>query len=518
MQAQTEQDKLKYLQKLVDFAHNCHRAKDFEMAIRSYEQALEIYEDPRVLVNMAAIHTEANQLSKTIDRLNRAIEINPRNKQALLMLADAQQETGHAITAMKLRKVALTLANGNAERVKIECAIMFGATVLGTQSDYLQEQTRFCHERLRHLYPKLRALPSPVEGRKIRLGYLSADFSLHTVMILLWPLFAQHQRDDFELYFYSNNPYSDHKTDELKTLGTYRPIWHMSDRQAEATIKADGIDLLVDLSGYSSGQRLSLLARKPAPRIATGLGFITPVGCPSIDWALLDPWSLRPELQDLTPEQSAGIKSNLFFDHGEPIPLESVEHDGIVFGSGNALYKLTPPVVRLWAEILKRVPGSVLSLKSKTLDDPGVQAMVAKRFLAFGITEDRLKFTGTTSRQAHMKWYSGVDVALDPFPYQGGYTTLETLYMGCPVISLDTKGISTTTAALALSGLDSYIANNEQEYVALAYLLAMMLQSLSPESRMKIREHCRASLEQSVIMDAEAFVEDIENAYRRICE
>lgn len=518
MQTQTEQDKLKYLQKLVDFAHNCHRAKDFEMAIRSYEQALEIYEDPRVLINMAAIHTEANQLSKTIDRLNRAIEINPRNKQAILMLADAQQETGHAITAMKLRKVALTLAKGNAERVKTECAIMFGATVLGTQSDYLQEQTRFCHERLRHLYPKLRALPSPVEGRKIRLGYLSADFSLHTVMILLWPLFAQHQRDDFELFFYSNNPYSDHKTEEIKAFGTYRPIWHMSDRQAEATIKHDKIDLLVDLSGYSSGQRLSLLARKPAPRIATGLGFITPVGCPSIDWALLDPWSLRPELQYLTPEQSAGIKSNLFFDPGESIPLESVEHDGIVFGSGNALYKLTPPVVRLWAEILKRVPGSVLSLKSKTLDDPGVQAMVAKRFLAFGITEDRLKFTGTTSRQAHMRWYSGIDVALDPFPYQGGYTTLETLYMGCPVISLDTKGISTTTAALALSGLDSYIANNEQEYVALAYSLAMMLQSLSPESRMKIREHCRASLEQSVIMDAEAFVEDIENAYRRICE
>ena len=90
--------------------------------------------------------------------------------------------------------------------------------------------------------------------------------------------------------------------------------------------------------------------------------------------------------------------------------------------------------------------------------------------------------------------------------------------MGCPVISLDTKGISTTTAALALSGLDTYIARNEQEYVALASSLALMIQSLSPESRMKIREHCRASLEQSVIMDAEAFVEDIENAYRRICQ
>jgi len=360
--------------------------------------------------------------------------------------------------------------------------------------------------------------PEPVKGRKIRLGYISADFSIHTVMFLLWPLLSEYDRDSFEVYFYSNSAYSDAKTEEVKALGNWRNISSMTDRQAYATVKADRLDLLVDLSGYSAGHRLSLLARKPAPRIATGLGFITPIGSPMIDYALLDPWMLPAELANLVPEKSAGIRTNLYFSPGEEMPLEAQERDHVVFGSGNALYKMTPPVVKLWAEVLKRVPGSVLRLKSKTLSDPGVQTMIAKRFDEHGITPDRLHFTGTTTRGEHMRWYSSVDIALDPFPYQGGYTTLETLYMGCPVISLDTKGVSTTIAALSLCGLDSYIAHSAQEYVALASSLGLMMQSLSPESRMKIREHCRSSMERSIIMDAAGFVQDIESAYRRICQ
>jgi predicted O-linked N-acetylglucosamine transferase (SPINDLY family) len=291
----------------------------------------------------------------------------------------------------------------------------------------------------------------------------------------------------------------------------------MTDRQAYATVKGDQLDLLVDLSGYSAGHRLSLLARKPAPRIATGLGFITPIGSPMIDYALLDPWMLPADLAHLIPEKSAGIKTNLYFSPGEEMPLESQEREHIVFGSGNALYKMTAPVVKLWSEVLKRVPGSVLSLKSKTLTDPGVQLLVAARFAEHGIGQDRLRFTGTTTRREHMQWYSSVDICLDPFPYQGGYTTLESLYMGCPVISLNAGGISTTIGALSLCGLDTYIANSPNEYVALACSLGMMLQSLSAESRMKIREHVRQSLQASVIMDGKAFTEDIEAAYRRIC-
>lgn len=514
----TEHNKLEYLQKLAAFADNCFRAQDFDMALKSYAEMLTIYEDPRVLVNMGAIYQHSNVLSFAIQKYKRALELDPKNKTAYLGLADALQESGDAHTAMKLRRRALRYAKGNAERVQIESAIMFGATVLGTQADYMQDMVYFCHDRLRHLYPKMRVLPGPVEGRKIRLGYISADFNIHTVMFLLWPLFSQYEKDDFEVYFYSNSAYSDAKTEEFKTLGHWRNISQMNDRQAFSVIQADRLDLLVDLSGYSAGQRLSLLVRKPAPRIATGLGFITPIGSPMIDYALLDPWMLLPEFEETIPEKSAGIRSNLYFSPGEEMPLEYQERDHIVFGSGNALYKMTDPVVTVWAEILKRIPGSKLSLKSKTLSDPGVQGIIAKRFAEHGIQHDRLLFTGTTSRREHMRWYSSIDIALDPFPYQGGYTSLETLYMGCPIISLNTKGISTTIAALSLCGLESYIANSQQEYIALACSLGMMLQNIGSESRMKIREHCRQSIQQSVIMDSQAFTEDIENAYRRICQ
>lgn len=517
MQA-TEQSKLEYLQKLAAFAENCMKARDWDMVINTYEQMLGIYEDPRVLVNLGLAYVETNMRSLAIKQFQRALELKPGYKEALLPLADSLQETGDTVSARVIRYKALRQADGQRERVTIESAILFGATVLGTQQDYMGDMVDFCQRRLSHLYPHkgIMALPDPVKGRKIRIGYLSADFNMHTVMMLLWPLFAQFDQERFELFFYSNSPYTDGKTEELKALGTFRPIHHLSDRYALATIRQDRIDLLVDLSGYSSGQRLSLIARKPAPRIATGLGFITPIGSPMVDYALLDPWMLLDD--SLIPEKSAGIRSNLFFAPVGDTPLELPDRDVIAFGSGNALYKLTPPVVKLWSEILKRVPGSVLRLKSKTLSDPGVQTMIAKRFDEHGITPDRLHFTGTTTRGEHMRWYSSVDIALDPFPYQGGYTTLETLYMGCPVISLDTKGISTTIAALSLCGLDSYIANSAQEYVALASSLGLMMQSLSPESRMKIREHCRESLEQSVIMNAAGFVEDIENAYWRICQ
>jgi predicted O-linked N-acetylglucosamine transferase (SPINDLY family) len=517
MQQVTDQEKLDYLNKLSAFADNCHRAKDWDMTVKAYEEMLLIHEDPRVLMNLGMVYHQNNLLSMAIKKFNRALELNPRSKEACLILADSQQETGHPLTALHLRQRALSLASGNHERVTIEAANMFLYTVLGTQQDYFAKMTEFCNARLRHLYPKAWPAPEPVNGRKIRLGYISADFSIHTVMFLLWPLISGYDRDGFEVYFYSNSAYSDAKTEEVKALGNWRNISGMTDRQAYATVKGDQLDLLVDLSGYSAGHRLSLLARKPAPRIATGLGFITPIGSPMIDYALLDPWMLPADLAHLIPEKSAGIKTNLYFSPGEEMPLESQEREHIVFGSGNALYKMTAPVVKLWSEVLKRVPGSVLSLKSKTLTDPGVQLLVAARFAEHGIGQDRLRFTGTTTRREHMQWYSSVDICLDPFPYQGGYTTLESLYMGCPVISLNAGGISTTIGALSLCGLDTYIANSPNEYVALACSLGMMLQSLSAESRMKIREHVRQSLQASVIMDGKAFTEDIEAAYRRIC-
>ncbi|MEZ0369212.1 MAG: hypothetical protein ACAI44_09025, partial [Candidatus Sericytochromatia bacterium] len=355
-------------------------------------------------------------------------------------------------------------------------------------------------------------------GRRIRLGYLSADFSRHTVMALLEPLFTHSDPERFEIFCYANAGKRDDVTAWLEAHTRFRYIHKLSDKQAHFLIRNDQLDLLVDLSGFGCGHRLALLARKPAPRLATGLGFLFPTGCPAVDYALLDAQVFSDTDAARVPETFVRIPGNLYYRPDPELPLAGPQRAAgtLVFGSANSLFKLNGPVLDCWAEILHQLPEAILKLKARALSDPQVMDQARACFSARGIDPGRLVLSGQSLRREVMEWYHGVDICLDPFPYQGGVTSCEALYMGCPVISLAAGGSNTSISVLRASGLDKYITATPADYIRAAVQLGQTLAAWELQQRLDLRHLIRERIRGSRIFDPVGFVAGIEQAYEFI--
>lgn len=486
----------------------------WNQAIIAYTEALQYHETPDVLTNLGFIYRMNGMLMQAAKMHKRAMELDPFHAKAANGLADSLADMLQPEKGLSLKKRALELypVNDRQGRYEAHAQLIFTATTVLPFSAYTQAMADFCQQHL-SVTPRPAVMPLGVENRKIRLGYLSGDFNRHTVMVLLEPLFSHFDSDRFSLYLYSNTDKPDDRTEQLKQVGHWRDISKRNDRQAANLIANDKLDLLVDLSGYSSGHRLSLLARKPSPRIATGLGFITPINHPAIDFAILDQ-SMVPDSQaHLICEQLARIPTNMYYRPEPEIPLQKPDRQGVVFGSANSLFKVGAPVIECWAHILRYTPHSTLSLKAKGLSDPEVLAVVKGRFEAQGIDPNRITGSGQATRREFMEWYHGVDICLDPFPYQGGVTTSEALYMGCPVLACNAGGVNTTVSILRACGMEEYIASTPENYVRLAVGFGSKMAGFSPDTRMFIRQEIRDRISNSIVFDAQHFARSMESAY-----
>lgn len=489
-------------------------------AIQAYTEALQCREDADTLTNLGAIYQQNWKLGSAVQMYQRALQLDPWQIQAMGNLANALQDMLRPEEGLALKRRAVELHPPGQRKALLQAhaELVFTCTTLMAFADFAAEMRQFVAQQLAHTFsrrPPLRALG--VSGRKIRLGYLSADFNRHTVMTLLEPLFRNFDVERFDLFLYSNGDASktDDRTRELMTLGHWRDISERNDRQARNLMQLDKLDLLVDLSGYSSGHRLGLLARKPAPIVATGLGFITPTALPTVDYAILDESmvSEADAVAGLVPEQIIRIPTNMYYRPDPVLPLQRPERAGVVFGSANSLFKVNQAVIRCWATILRLVPDAVLSLRAKSLSDPDVLAIVRRRFEAGGVDPARILGAGQASRREFMEWYNSVDICLDPFPYQGGVTTSEALYMGCPVIACDAQGVNTTTSILRAADLGEYVADTPEDYVRLAVHFGVLVASLGPDQRLAIRRHIRSQIEGSFVFDADHFARKMEAAY-----
>ncbi|PKL76791.1 MAG: hypothetical protein CVV27_08455 [Candidatus Melainabacteria bacterium HGW-Melainabacteria-1] len=493
-------------------------------AILAYTEALNLGEDPNLLTNLGAIYQQNWKLPKAVELYRRALELDAAHPEARGNLANACLDMLEPEQALEHKRMSLAfqlMKGKSADSLQSHVELVFALTTLAPYHAYTAEMRQLCEHHLAHMYPTKDWQAGPVPAdRKIRLGYISADFNRHTVMVLLEPLFNAYNADRFELHCYYNGTINDDMTARLRSATHFRDIVGMTDKRARHVIVADQLDLLVDLTGYSSGQRLSLLARKPAPRIATGLGFIAPIGCPSIDYALLDPAMVSDEQDQAghVPENIARIPTNMFYRPEPELELKTPERTGVVFGSANSLFKVNQTVIECWAHILRMVPGSILRLKAKALSDPEVLSIARAKFAAHGIDPARVEGSGQATRREYMSWYHGVDICLDPFPYQGGVTSSEALYMGCPVIALDAAGINTTVSILQAADMGEYVTRSPEEYVRQAVQLGMVVATLGPEKRLGMRQHIRRQIQKSIIFDAGHFASSIEQAYEAMCE
>lgn len=357
--------------------------------------------------------------------------------------------------------------------------------------------------------------------RRLRIGYVSGDLKRHPVAFFLEPVLAARDRERFECFLYANQHGEDEFSQRLRAAcDGWRSLFRVSDEAAWRQIRQDRIDVLVDLSGHTGANRLPLFALRPAPVQAAWLGYPATTGLDAIGWRVSDAIADPPDL-----DSALSAEKVLRLPHGfhcyrppeaapEPGPLPAAASERATFGCFNNLAKVSPAALALWSEVLARVPGSRLLIKSRALADPAVRARLLAEFAGRGIAPQRLELLGWTATLAeHFATYRRVDIALDSFPYAGTTTTLEALWMGVPVVTLrgETHAARVGASLLTHAGFPQWIAEGEAEYAAKAAALAGDLAALAG-----VRASLRVRLQASPLLDCARFAQELEAQYRGI--
>lgn len=361
----------------------------------------------------------------------------------------------------------------------------------------------------------------PDPARRLRVGYVSPDLYAHPCSRFIEPLLAAHDRSAVEVVCYAQVPAPDPVTARLRALADHWvPITSLTDAAVAERVRTDGIDVLVDLAGHTARHRLGVFARKPAPVQVTWLGYPDTTGISTIDARLTDSVADPPGDADRLHAETLVRLPNGFLcfrpdpDTPDPAPPPADAEGGVTFGSFNNLAKLSPSTVTVWAAILQRVPGSRLLLKSRPLGDPGVALEVRERFAKHGIDPARVDAIGwLPGTGGHLGAYGRIDVALDPFPYNGTTTTCEALWMGVPVVTRrgDRHAARVGASLLARVGLDDLVAEDSDAYVDAAVRLAA-----DALRRRTLRVELRRRMAASALRDEAGFARDVEAAFRNL--
>lgn len=358
---------------------------------------------------------------------------------------------------------------------------------------------------------------TPVPDRPLRIGYVSPDFHYHPVPSFFEPLARAHDQTRFPLTFYSSTRKPDAVTDRLRPIpANWREVAFIDDAALAAMIRADSIDILVDLSGHTSITRVGAFTLRPAPVQVTYLGYPNSTGLTAIDYRFTDKWADPPGAADSYCTEELIRLPHGFLCYQPPEnspdvgPPPCLTAGRVTFGGFCKPSKWSDAAVAVWAAILNRVPESRLLLHHAVIS-PAVLPRLFAAFLRHGIAPHRLELVGYLPEWQHLNLYNQIDIALDPFPYAGTTQTCEALWMGLPVVSLagNTHASRVGVSLLNQSGLPGLIAESHEAYVELAAGLAA-----DPARLSTLRSAARESLGSSALLDASGFAASVESAFR----
>lgn len=355
-------------------------------------------------------------------------------------------------------------------------------------------------------------------GSTLRIGFISNDFRNHVVNMFFEDVFRNLCTHDVECYLFSNTKNLDDASARLKNIAHgWFDICRMSDEEVTKEIQDSKIDILVDLSGHTAGNRLLIFARKPAPVQISWLGYFATTGLTAMDYIFGDPICTPPDLDPWFTERVHRLPDGFVCytplqDAPAITPLPALARGAVTFASANQLAKVTDPVIDLWCELLRRTPNSRLALRTMVLADDELAKQTAQRFTARGIDADRLDFTGGGKSIDILNFYANqADIALDPFPCVGGTTTCEALWMGVPVVTLLGDRFAGRHSASHLSnvGVPELIATTPEQYLEIAVGLANDLPRLAD-----LRARLRPMMAASPLCDAPRFAANLMQAFR----
>jgi predicted O-linked N-acetylglucosamine transferase (SPINDLY family) len=496
--------------------------QDFAAAIQLFREVVasrpEMYEARNNLGNALKGNS---QLDEAIGVFREAIALQPKLYEAHCNMGNTLLEAGEFQEAIGQYRQAMALEPNQAS---VGSNLLYA---LHLRADYdaaaiAEEHLRWGHRHGGPLRASIKSHPNdPHPGRRLRIGYVSADFRAHAVGAFLLPLLRERDRSQVEVFCYSATLRQDVMTEQHRLhADQWREIAGVDDEQAAEQIRRDQIDVLIDLGGHTGGSRLLIFARKPAPVQVTYLAYPDTTGLSAIDYRFTDALADPPGVTERFHSETLYRLPWTNWCWSEPQDAPPVSeppslHRGwVTFGSFNYFGKVSEPMLRLWGRILRQTPGSRLLLKAAALRSAAVCRRVRETMAGEGIESSRIDLRGPeAARTDHLAMYREMDVALDTFPYHGTTTTCEALWMGVPVITLAGQTHVSRVGASLLNtiGLPELTAATTAQYVSLAVALAS-----DPDRLSVLRRGMRERMRASPLMNARQFAGDVEAAYRQM--
>jgi len=463
-----------------------------------------------ILVDLGTAEETAGSLFRAEDCFRRALELVPDFPPAWANLAGTLSRRGAMRLAIPALKKACEVAP---EDRRIHTNLIFTLyfdDAIGF--DELMDEHHRWNRKFGDKQPIGPHRNDPDPEQRLRIGYVCADFNHHSNAFAFGPLIEFADREQFSIHAYSGALSQDGVTDRFRSMvDGFLPVNGLDDAQLAHRIQNDGIDILVDLAGHTRGNRLPMFAHKPAP---VQVAWINVTGLQAIDWLLTDRAMWPEPIANRSPERKWYLDCGaLPFRPPQRAPRigpgPGLRGGPPTFGCFNNPLKLNDRVLDCWSRLLKSIPGSRFVMKYGSLKDPAVCDDFRERFVRRGIDADRLSFLGETGRRAHMEAYREMDVALDPFPGNGGVTTWEALWMGVPVVALsgDRPNGRGSQSILTAIGLEDMVAEDLDGYARIAANL------ISDRPRLKaLRSGLRERISSAPI--STDYTRQVEVAYR----
>jgi protein O-GlcNAc transferase len=486
-------------------------------ALEAYDRVLRINpDDNRAHTDRGAVLRQQGRLEEALAAYGQALRIAPNDAWAHNNRGNVlafQGRFGEAAAAYA-KAVRLNPDFAEADSNRLFC-LMYDpaqddASLFAAHRGWGEQRGHPANAYVTHANPREAA-------KTLRVGLVSADLGRHPVGYLVEPVLAAADPAAMQIVCYSDRRVEDDLTERLRAKATgWRSTLGVPDTTLAETIRADGIDILIDLAGHTLGNRMRLFNLKPAPVQVSWIGYPYTTGSPAIDYMLMDEVVVPPGDERWFVERVVRLPDTRFCYAAPayapaPEPPPVLERGFITFGSFNNLLKVTPSVIQLWARVLDAVPHARLLLKWATLAEPETEAHYCRLIEDLGVDPAQVELRGASPHRAMLAEYADIDIALDPLPYSGGVTSLEALWQGVPVVTLPQgRPVSRQSQAfLTALGRPEWIARDPDDYVRIAADLASDLDRLTD-----LRRDQRSRMAASPLCDGPRYARCFEAALR----
>ncbi|MGF1644467.1 MAG: tetratricopeptide repeat protein [Thiotrichales bacterium] len=487
-------------------------------ARRAYERAIEIKPDyAKAMSNLGKLLMFDGQLAQAEAWVTQSLALHPDNPATLSNLGYIQLEQGLRAKGYETLRQTLRF---KPDWAAVHSSLLFRLSYDPDISaeDLFKEHRAWGARHAGTITPISHRVDLTAQrDRPLRVGYVSADLARHPIGYFMLGVIGAHDHRRITPYVYSGRVNEDEVTVAIREhCAVWRRTVNLRDPALAELIVADEIDILVDLSGHTGGNRLGVFAMRPAPVQVTWLGYCDTTGLEAIDYIIMDEMTVPAEYRSYYTETVANLPlTRLTYTPPATTPevgsLPAPDRGYVTFGSFNNLLKVNERVIALWAQVLHAVPDSRLLINWKTLRDAQRRAGVLEAFASWGIASERIELRGGHNNPAAVfADYHDVDIGLDTLPYSGGVTTCEALWMGVPVVSLlgDRAVFRQSAALLNAVGLVDWVARDADEYVALAVRWARDLGALAT-----LRGGLRERIKSSPLQDSATLTANLERLY-----